>query len=159
MTVVFGLVSGNVEHIFLAANEGGPPFPVDSVLAHTGRGLEGDRNLSPPDRWIGSGNALTLIESEAIDAVLEERGIDLRNGRSRRQLVTSGICLNDLVGREFLIGDVRCRGVELCEPCLHLQSLLGDPNTIKALVHRGGLRADILDGGTLSVGDAVTDDA
>lgn len=152
-------MTGNVEHIFLAATESGQPFPVDSVLAHTGRGLEGDRNLSPPDRWIGSGNAITLIESEAIDAVLEEHGIDLRNGRSRRQVVTSGIRLNDLVGREFLVGGVRCRGVELCEPCLHLQAWLGDPNTIKALVHRGGLRADILDGGTVSVGDAVTDDA
>ena len=149
-------MTGIVDHIFLAATEGGQPFPVDSVQAHTGRGLEGDRNLSPPDSWIGSGNALTLIESEAIDAVLEEHGIDLRNGRSRRQVVTSGIRLNDLVGREFAVGGVRCRGVELCEPCLHLQAWLGDPNTIKALVHRGGLRADILEGGTLQIGDAVS---
>ena len=149
-------MTGIVDHIFLAATEGGQPFPVDSAQAHTGRGLDGDRNLSPPDSWIGSGNALTLIESEAIDAVLEEHGIDLRNGRSRRQVVTSGIRLNDLVGREFAVGGVRCRGVELCEPCLHLQAWLGDPNTIKALVHRGGLRADILEGGTLQIGDAVS---
>ena len=149
-------MTGTVEHIFLAAENGGQPFPVDSVRAHTGRGLEGDRNLSPPESWIGSGNAITLIESEAIDAVLDEHDIDLSGGRSRRQVVTSGVRLNDMVGKEFLVGGVRCRGVELCEPCLHLQASLGDPNTIKALVHRGGLRADILDGGRLSVGDDVT---
>jgi MOSC domain-containing protein YiiM len=149
-------MSGTVERIYLSATSGGQPFPVDAVEAHTGRGLEGDRNLRPPDSWIGSGNALTLIESEAIDAVLAEHGIDLREGRSRRQLVTRDVRLNELVGQEFRVGSVRCRGVELCEPCLDLQRWLGNPNTIKALVHRGGLRADILEGGTVSVGDAVS---
>ena len=149
-------MTGVVEQIFLAAERGTHAFPVDSVQAHTGRGLEGDRNLSPPDSWIGSGNALTLIESEAIEAVLAEHAIDLREGRSRRQLVTRGIRLNDLVGEEFTVGSVRCRGVELCEPCLDLQRWLGEPETIKALVHRGGLRADILTDGTIAVGDPVT---
>lgn len=148
-------MSGTVEHIYLSATPGGQPFPVDAVEAHTGRGLEGDRNLSRPDSWIGSGNALTLIETEAIEAVLSEHGIDLGEGRSRRQLVTRGVRLNELVGKEFRVGPVRCRGIELCEPCLDLQRWLGNPNTIKALVHRGGLRADILEGGTVSVGDAV----
>ncbi len=148
-------MAGRVEQIFLAAASGGEPFPVETVEAHAGRGLDGDRNFTPPDRWIGSGNALSLIESEAIEAVLAEHEIDLRHGRSRRQLVTREVRLNDLVGKEFRVGAVRCRGVELCEPCLDLQRWLGDPNTIKALVHRGGLRADILEGGTLSVGDAV----
>jgi MOSC domain-containing protein YiiM len=146
---------GTVEHIYVAATRGAPAVPVDAVAARAGRGLEGDRNLSPPDRWIGSGNALTLIETEAIDAVLAEHGIDLREGRSRRQVVTRGVRLNDLVGRDFAVGAVRCRGVELCEPCLDLQRSLGNPNTIRAIAHRGGLRADILEGGTLSVGDPV----
>jgi MOSC domain-containing protein YiiM len=148
-------VRGVIEHIFIAAAEGERPSAVASVRAHAGRGLEGDRYFSPPDRWIGTGQALTLIEAEAIDAVLAEHDLDLRYGRSRRQVVTRGIRLNDLVGREFRAGPLRCRGVELCEPCLDLQRMLGDPNTIKALVHRGGLRADILDGGRLSVGDEV----
>jgi MOSC domain-containing protein YiiM len=148
-------VDGVVEQIYIAPVPGAEPAAVASVVAHAGRGLEGDRNLSPPDRWIGSGCALTLIEGEAIDAVLAEHELDIREGRSRRQLVTRGIRLNDLVGREFRVGSLRCRGVELCEPCLDLQKMLGDPNTIKALVHRGGLRADILEGGTVSIGDAV----
>jgi MOSC domain-containing protein YiiM len=148
-------VAGTVEQIYIAAASGEPPRPVPSVLGHAGRGLEGDRNLSPPDRWIASGCAISFIESEVIDAVWKEHGLDLRDGRSRRQVVTSGIRLNDLVGKEFRAGQLRCRGVELCEPCLDLQRMLGDPGTIKALVHRGGLRADILDGGELAVGDAV----
>jgi MOSC domain-containing protein YiiM len=148
--------AGSVEAIVVASRAEEAMMRVDRALAWAGRGLEGDRNLSPPDRWIGAGNALTLIEAEAIEAVLEEHALDLRDGRSRRQLVTRGIPLNDLVGREFSVGSVRCRGVELCEPCLHLQQLLGRKDAIKAMVHRGGLRADILDGGMLSVGDPIT---
>ena len=148
-------MTGIVDHIFLAVMEGGQPFPVASVQAHTGRGLEGDRNFTPPDRWIPTGCAITLIEAEVIEAVGVEHGIDLAGGRSRRQVVTRGVRLNDLVGKQFQVGPVRCRGVELCEPCLDLQRMIGDPNTIKALVHRGGLRADILESGTIAVGDEV----
>src|SRR6266481_2590665 len=121
-------MAGTVEQIFIAAESGDAPHAVPAVLAHAGRGLEGDRNLSAPDRWIATGCALTLIEAEVIDAVLEEHGLDLRDGRSRRQVVTRGVRLNDLVGREFRVGDIRCRGVELCEPCQHLSRLLGEPN-------------------------------
>jgi MOSC domain-containing protein YiiM len=74
---------------------------------------------------------------------------------SRRQVLTRGIDLNALVGREFTVGSVRCRGVELCEPCAHLQSVTQD-GVLKGLVHRGGLRADVLNDGDVSVGDAVT---
>jgi MOSC domain-containing protein YiiM len=74
---------------------------------------------------------------------------------SRRQVLTRGIDLNALVGREFMVGSVRCRGVELCEPCARLQSVTQD-GVLKGLVHRGGLRADVLNDGDVSVGDAVT---
>jgi MOSC domain-containing protein YiiM len=149
-------MAGSVEQIFIAARNGELPHPVDEVRAHAGRGLEGDRNFTPPDRWIESGCAITFIEAEVISDVAAERGIDVADGRSRRQVVTRGVRLNDLVGREFTVGEVRCRGVELCEPCRHLQDeLLKEPGTIDALVHRGGLRADILAGGTLRVGDPI----
>jgi MOSC domain-containing protein YiiM len=120
--------------------------PVSSVRAVAGHGLEGDRYFFA-DR-AGSGEALTLIEAEAIEDV------GLTGARSRRQVVVRGGGLNDLVGKRFRVGDVECEGVELCEPCLHLQKLTR-PGIIKALIHRGGLRADILSGGTISIGDKV----
>ena len=145
---------GTVDAIYITATEAAPVQPVDSVRAITGRGLEGDRYTAPPDRWAPSGTAISLIECEAIEAVAEEHGIDMSAGRSRRQVHTRGVRLNDLVGKEFTVGGIRCRGVELCEPCRHLESLT-EPGVIKALVHRGGLRADILEGGSIAVGDAI----
>jgi MOSC domain-containing protein YiiM len=147
-------MTGAVEEIYIAEFES-PTFSVDSVLALTGRGLEGDRYLVPEDSWAPSGTAISLIEAESIEAVRAEHGIDLAGGRSRRQVITRGVRLNDLVGKEFSVGPIRCRGLELCEPCLGLSRLIGEPGLIKALVHRGGLRADILAGGRIAVGDAV----
>jgi MOSC domain-containing protein YiiM len=147
-------MAGAVEQIFIAEFES-PAFSVDSVLALTGRGLDGDRYLAPEDGWAPSGTAISLIEAEVIEAVHEEHGIDLSGGRSRRQVITRGVRLNDLVGTEFSVGPIRCRGVELCDPCLALSRLIDEPGLIKALVHRGGLRADILAGGRIAVGDNV----
>ena len=123
--------------------------PVDSVRAIAGRGLEGDRYFFPDGA--GSGEALTLIEAEALEDV------GLTGAQSRRQVVVRGVRVNDLVGKRFRVGDVECLGVELCEPCLHLQKLTR-PGIIKDLIHRAGLRADILSGGTISVGDKVLED-
>ena len=121
--------------------------PVESVDAVAGKGLEGDRHFfaegAPP------GNAITLIEAE----VLEDVG--LTGTQSRRQLVTRGVRLNDLVGKRFFVGEIECEGIELCEPCLHLQSLTR-PGILRDLLHRGGLNADIVSSGTISVGDTVT---
>jgi MOSC domain-containing protein YiiM len=119
--------------------------PVDSVRAVAGQGLEGDRKAHAGGH---PGGALTLIEAEVLDQV------GLSGAASRRQVVVRGVRLNDLVGKRFRVGDVECLGVELCEPCLHLESLTR-PGIIEALVHRAGLNADILTGGTISVGDPV----
>ena len=118
---------------------------VDSVRALAGRGLVGDRKAEAGQR---PGGALTLIEAEALEDV------GLSGPESRRQVVVRGVRLNDLVGKRFRIGEVECLGVELCEPCLHLQSLTR-PGIIEELVHRAGLNADILTDGTIAVGDAV----
>ena len=120
--------------------------PVDSVRAVAGQGLAGDRYFFADEA--ASGEALTLIEAEALEDV------GLTGAQSRRQVVVRGGGLNDLVGKRFRVGEVVCLGVELCEPCLHLQSLTR-PGIIKDLIHRGGLRADILSGGTIIVGDKV----
>ena len=123
--------------------------PVRSARAIAGHGLEGDRHFFPDGA--GSGEALTLIEAVALEDV------GLTGAQSRRQVVARDVRLNDLVGKRFRVGDVECLGVELCEPCRHLQKLTR-PGIIKDLIHRGGLRADILSGGTISVGDKVLED-
>ena len=119
--------------------------PVESVTAVAGKGLVGDRHFTDNP---GPGNALTLIEAE----VLEDVG--LTGAQSRRQVVVRGVRLGDLIGKRSRVGDVECLGVEICEPCRHLQELTR-PGIIKDLIHRGGLNADILSGGMITVGDEV----
>ena len=119
--------------------------PVGSVTAVAGKGLVGDRHFKNSH---APGDALTLIEAE----VLEDVG--LSGAQSRRQVVVRGVRVNDLIGKRFRIGEIECLGVEICEPCAHLQRLTR-PGIIKDLLHRGGLNADILSGGLLSVGDEV----
>jgi MOSC domain-containing protein YiiM len=103
----------------------------------------------------GTGRDITLIEIEAIQALDVELGIKLAPGEARRNIVTQGVPLNHLVDKEFCVGDVKLRGVRLCEPCDHLESLT-KPKVNPGLVHRGGLRADILTQGTIKVGDEIS---
>jgi MOSC domain-containing protein YiiM len=147
-------VAGSIESIHIAGREGDPVRSVQAADVVAGRGIVGDRYPFDGERPPLPGESLTLIEAEAIEAVLAEHGIDLRDGRSRRQITTRGIALNDLVGTEFRVGALRCVGVELCEPCAPLEDMT-EKGVIKALVHRGGLRADVMDGGRIAVGDPV----
>jgi MOSC domain-containing protein YiiM len=148
-------MAGRVEGIFVTSEHGELPEPVESVRARAGRGLEGNRYFY--DEQAPPGVALTLIAAEAVEAMEHEHGISLEARATRRNVVTRGIDVNELVGKRFRVGDVECEGVELCEPCAHLQSLTND-GVIKGLVHRGGLNADILSDGEISVGDAVVAD-
>ena len=147
-------MSGRVEAIFLTAEHGELPAPVDRVRARAGRGLEGNRyywddGAAPP------GRAVTLIASEAVEAVASEGVVSIEPAATRRNVLTRGIDVNALVGKRFRIGSVECEGVELCEPCQTLEAMT-QPGVIKAFVHRGGLNANILTDGEISVGDAVT---
>jgi MOSC domain-containing protein YiiM len=123
--------------------------PVDSASALAGKGLQGDRHFN--GNGTKPGQALTLIEAEVLTDV------GLTGAQSRRQVVVRGVRLNGLVGRRFRVGEVECLGVEICEPCLHLEQMtrLG---IIEELIHRGGLNADILNDGRISVGDPVVVD-
>ena len=146
---------GHVEAIYTGPVQSGPLGEVPEIVAEAGRGLVGDRyhraNL-PPDTE--EGGDITLVEAEAIEALEAEHGIELGPGEARRQIYTRGVRLNPLVGKRFLVGDVECLGVELCEPCNHLQKLT-HPGVLRGLVHRGGLLAEILSGGTIRPGDPV----
>ena len=147
---------GRVEGIFVTPEHGELPEPVESVRALAGCGLEGNRYLFDEDA--PPGTALTLIAAEAVEALEREHGIALEPRATRRNVLTRGIDVNELVGKRFRVGDVECEGVELCEPCAHLQSLTKD-GVIKGLAHRGGVNADILSDGKISIGDAVVADA
>jgi MOSC domain-containing protein YiiM len=147
---------GIVDSIYIAAAAKAPMCRIDSVKANPGSGLEGDRyalgqgtfSKPKPD------HELTLIESEAVEAMKRDYGIEMIAGDARRNVVTLGVPLNHLVGCEFLIGEVRVRGIRLCEPCSHLEGLTGQP-AIKGLRHRGGLRAQVLSAGIIRRGDVV----
>ena len=143
---------GVVERIAIASEHERLPAPVDRVRAVAGQGLEGDRHFD--SGGVAPDEELTLIAAEALEDLRAETGIELSHEASRRNLLTRGIALNALVGRRFTVGEVLCEGIELCEPCRHLQSLT-DPGVLRGLVHRGGLRAAVLHSGTISVGDAV----
>jgi MOSC domain-containing protein YiiM len=150
---------GSVEGIYIAPERRAATRPVDEVQAVAGRGLEGDRYYAGEGTWSGErdpGRDITLIEAEAIEGLARDDGIELRPGEARRNVVTRGIGLNDLVGHRFTVGSVECVGHELCDPCNHLQKMT-KPGVLKGLVNRGGLRADIVTGGRITVGDQVRD--
>jgi MOSC domain-containing protein len=141
---------GSVAAILTAADAESPLARVDSVDAVAGRGLKGDRYYDGRGTFSGPGRGyeLTLVEAEVLESV------DLSWEDARRNIVTRGIALNALVGQRFKIGAVECIGRRLAEPCAHLEKLTRS-GLLRPLVHRGGVRADILEGGTISVGDSV----
>jgi MOSC domain-containing protein YiiM len=132
-----------------------PTRAVTSARLLARRGVDGDHKcLEKEPEKPRSGRDVTLIELEALEAVKREYGVEISPEETRRNVLTEGVALNHLVGREFRIGDATLRGVRLCEPCSHLEGLTR-PGVREALVHRGGLRADVLTDGTIRPGDAV----
>jgi MOSC domain-containing protein YiiM len=148
---------GNVVSIHVAPTGAAPMKSVASAQVVVGRGLEGDRyysKLGTYSNQAGSGRDVTLIEMEAIEGLKRDYQIQLGPGQSRRNIVTRGIALNHLVEQEFLVGDVVLRGTRLCEPCAHMEKLTAK-GAMRGLIHRGGLRAEIVKGGTIRVGDVI----
>jgi MOSC domain-containing protein YiiM len=153
------MFEGTIVGIWVAPGEGAPMESRDEARAIAGKGLEGDRYALLAGKYSGTRvedarRAVTLIEREAIEGARTEYGVELSEGETRRNLVTAGVPLNHLVGREFTVGEVRLRGFDLSEPCTYLEGLTR-PGVRKPLVHRGGLRAEILDDGVIRVGDPV----
>ena len=150
---------GTVVSIHITPHAIGKMASVAEAHAVPGRGLDGDRyfhqrgtysNKPGPDREV------TLVEIEAIDALRRDYGVALAAGDSRRNIVTRGVPLAHLVGREFTVGPVSLRGIRLCEPCGHLDRLTSE-GARAGLVHRGGLRAQILTGGVIRPEDPVVE--
>lgn len=135
------------------------PTSVAEAEAKAHTGLVGDRYFTGKGTFSnatpkGPGRELTLIENEALQAVETEHGIRLSAAQARRNLVTEGVRLNDLVGVKFRIGGVLLEGIRFCDPCTHLNVVTGMP-LLKPLASRGGLRAAILNDGILRVGDEI----
>ena len=151
------MFKGTVVSIHIAANKSLPMQQLAEANAVVGQGIEGDRYFWGIGTYSHSRDVsrdVTLIEIETIEA-LRQKGIFLNAGDARRNVVTRDVPLNHLVGRTFLVGKVCLRGTRLCEPCAHLETMT-QKGILKELIHRGGLRADIVIGGTILVGDAVT---
>jgi len=149
--------SGEILQIHITPVEGRPAQAVPEVRAHKGKGLEGDH------RWagavetgtpLGPGREVTLIEIEAIEGLARETGIRITAADTKRNLLTRGVALNHLVEREFRVGDVVLRGERLCEPCATLERST-QKGVLTGLLHRGGLRASIVEEGVVRIGDEV----
>ena len=142
---------GTIEALAIAPAAEAPMELIDSAQARAGRGLEGDRYFTHEGTFsnpYSDGHDLTLIEGEVVDE------LGLPPAEARRNVVTRGIDLNALVGQRFRVGEAECVGRRLCEPCAHLQRLT-HPGILRDLVHRGGLRADVLSDGAIAIGDRV----
>jgi MOSC domain-containing protein YiiM len=149
--------AGRVVAIFTAPSAGAAMEAHDDVRALTGVGLDGDRYALGTGKYsatkVGKRN-VTLIEREAIAGAANEYGVEISEQETRRNLVTEGVALNHLVGREFRVGDVLFEGFDLSEPCKYLEDLTR--SGVRApLVHRGGLRAIVRSDGLIRVGDPI----
>ena len=148
------MAQGSVVAIFTAPERSVPLVSRDEVKAVAGKGLEGDRYFNA-DGWDEAKKELTLVEIEAVEAASREYELDIRPEDMRRQIVTKGVALNHLVGKEFHVGEVHLKGVKIANPCSHLQKVTGK-KVLKPMMHRGGLKAKILATGTIKVGDPIT---
>ncbi len=149
--------SGKVVGIYISLRRGEPTVWVEQIHAVPGCGIEGDRYFKrpgTPDDHPKTGRQVTLIEMEAIEAMVQD-GIIITPGQTRRNIITRGVSLNSLVDREFSVGSIRLLGVRLCEPCDYLASQT-DPRILHTMSHRGGLRADILTDGLIYLNDLIT---
>ena len=151
-------MAGVIEGIFITGGAGRPMRSLAEAVGVAGRGLAGDRYHDRKgyysERPPLDGRALTLIEAEVLESLATEHGITLEPIECRRNVVTRGIPLLELIGRRFRVGELLCEGMRICEPCVYLEELTGK-SVNEPLVHRGGLRANILEGGTVRVGDPV----
>lgn len=147
-----------VTEIFVSPVSGESMQARHEVEAFAGQGLEGDR-FRRTDGWSeGDGRQMTLVARESLADIAAETGMVIPAGKSRRNIITDGVHLNELVGRRFALGDVVCEGVEVCQPCAKMGDVLNEDKAkvVKALVHRSGLRARIVSGGTIHAGDTIT---
>jgi len=149
--------TGKVVGIYIAPHRGEPTIFVEQIHVIPGKGIEGDRYLWSPDKQDANqktGREITLIEIEAIESMCQD-GVNISPDKTRRNIITQGVMLNGLVGKLFTVGKVQLRGIRLCEPCDYLANRT-DQKIKQSMLHRGGLRADILSEGFIHINDSIT---
>jgi MOSC domain-containing protein YiiM len=125
---------------------------VNSIEVLANQGIIGDRHFK---EFNDPYNQLSLIESENIDYYNIKYGLNIPYIDFRRNIITKGIRLNDLIGKKFLVGEVELEGIDLCRPCRHLCELLDQDNIIKEFLRRGGLRCQILSSSSIEIGNKI----
>ncbi|MCJ8346204.1 MOSC domain-containing protein [bacterium] len=143
---------GKVLEINITNNHESDTVSVESIEVIKNKGIIGDRYFDDDGN---NKSAITLIEQEALEAILTEYDVSLSAQESRRTILTSGVPLNHLVGKQFLLGDIVLEGFELAEPCGYLEKLTHKTDLKVSLKHRGGLRAMIKSSGTIKVGQEI----
>jgi MOSC domain-containing protein YiiM len=152
------MFSGKLVGIYTTSEAGKPLEPSTELRAIEGVGLEGDRYASGAGTFsnrVGPDRQVTFVEREVIANVNDENGVELAENETRRNLVTEGVPLLYLIGATFRVGDVVFRGIKSCPPCAYLEKQTR-PGVRAALANRGGLRAEVVRGGTLRIGDEIT---
>lgn len=152
-------LTGTVEAVYITSSAGKPMRSLSEAEAIAGHGLAGDRYSKGAGYYSkrpfpDGSREITLFEAEELEKLERETGIRLDPSESRRNVLTRSICVNDLIGKRFKVGEVLCEGIRICEPCTYLEKLTGK-RVMRPLVHRGGLRARIVSGGTVKVGDGI----
>ena len=125
---------------------------VNSINLVAGKGAIGDRHFRD---YNDPYNHLSIIESESIDEYNKKYNLNIPYLNFRRNIITRGIKLNDLIDKKILIGNVQLDVIDLCRPCRHLSEKLGKDNIIKELLRKGGIRCEILNDGKISTGDQI----
>lgn len=154
-------MNGTVIDILLTEKAGDALFSKQTAELQAGKGIVGDRYYLAQGTFSEALKDLadfevTLIEQEQIDVFNTTTDLAYSGADFRRNLVTKNINLNELVGKDFFIGQVKLRGIRLCEPCAHLSAMIGD-EVLEHMVHKAGLRAQIIVGGKIHILDSVTD--
>lgn len=153
------IATGIVVALFTVDRRAAPMKKVEQLYALAGRGIEGDRYFLGTGTYSKSpepGRQVTLIKSEVLESLKNKLEINVKPEESRRNILTQGIEINDLIGTEFYVGTVRLRAHRITQPCLYLEKLLGQPGLYKELWDNGGISCEILSEGIIKEGDIIT---
>ena len=153
------IATGIVVALFTVDRRAAPMKKVEQLYALAGRGIEGDRYFLGTGTYSKSpepGRQVTLIKSEVLESLKNKLEINVKPEESRRNILTQGIEINDLIGTEFYVGTVRLRAHRITQPCLYLEKLLDQPGLYKELWDKGGISCEILSDGVMKERDIIT---